>query len=306
MASILPRLVVIIALVSGGGWAAAGSPAPGQLWSSEPVSAPVASAVEATPAPSAAGSLIDEIPFIEDGRHVNSVEALNRRNAAFEFQGRADYVREKQDDVTAGNQAVARATCTDCQTVALALQLVVYRQGATHVAPRNFAIALNEQCTRCLTMARAVQYVIPVPDPKDVPSDVKALVHELNKEMNEIERVRALNEGNVQQVDSRINGVIARFESLRAFLSDDRREAVQAEPASTQTPAATATPLATATVAPVSTQTPTAPPTAVAAPSSPATNIPVPATPVPVPSATSVPPTATNTPAPVSTATGPP
>src|SRR5215217_3537713 len=139
MASIIPRLALIMALITGTGWAAAGAPAPSVLWSPSAPSAPIAAAVEVTPEP----SVTEEIPFIEDGRHVNSVEANNIHDGRLELQGRVDYVREKQNDVTAGNQAVAHATCTDCQTIALALQLVVYQQGATNVAPRNFAIAIN-------------------------------------------------------------------------------------------------------------------------------------------------------------------
>src|SRR5205809_137886 len=120
---LLPRLAVVFALVTGGGWAAAGAPAPSTPWSSSQPAAPqpVAQANEVTPTPSA-GDVTDEVPFIEDGRHVNNVESSNQRDGRFEFNGRADYVRENHDDVTAGNQAVARATCTDCQTFALALQ----------------------------------------------------------------------------------------------------------------------------------------------------------------------------------------
>jgi putative peptide zinc metalloprotease protein len=294
MASIIPRLVVILALLTGTGWAAAGTPTPTALWSPSAPSVPVAAAVEVTPVP----SVTDEIPFIEDGRHVNSIEANNIHDGRLELQGRVDYVREKQDDVTAGNQAVARATCTDCQTIALALQLVVYQQGATNVAPRNFAIAINERCTRCLTVARAIQYVIPVPDPKDVPADVKELVKELNREMQELERIRQLNEGNVQQVDAQMNDIIARFGSLRAFLQDDRREAVQSEPAASPTQvAATATPQATATVtaaSPTPQVTPTPQP---AAPAAVPTSTPLPVTATPLPAtATPLPATATPTP----------
>jgi len=273
MTSILPRLAVVLALLTSGGWAAAGAPAPTNFWTPSAPSAPVAAAVEGTPTPSA----LDEILFIENGRHVNSVEAENRRDGRFELQGRADYVREKQDDVTAGNQAVAHATCTDCQTIALALQIVVYRQGATNVAPRNFAIAVNDQCTRCLTVAHAVQYVIPVADPNDLPVNVKDLVHELNKEMNEIERIRALNEGNILQVEAQVNAIIARFDSLRDFLYEDRREAAFQDAAPVQQPAvaptstpvpATATPLATATLVATATAVP---PTATMTPSPAAT-----------------------------------
>src|SRR3954471_3560767 len=115
MASILPRLAVIVALITGTGWAAAGAPTPSGPWRPSAPSVPVAAAVEASATPSAT----DEIPFIEDGRHVNTVDAVNQHDGRLELQGKVDLVREKKDDVTAGNQAYAHATCTDCQTIAL-------------------------------------------------------------------------------------------------------------------------------------------------------------------------------------------
>jgi putative peptide zinc metalloprotease protein len=302
MASILPRLAVILALVTGTGWAAAGAPSPATVWheAAPPApAAPAASAAEETPAP----SVTDEIPFIEDGRHVNTVEAQNRRDGRFELQGRADYVREQHDDVTAGNQAYAHATCTDCQTIALALQVVVYQQGATNVAPRNFAIAINEQCTRCLTVALAVQYAIPAEDPKALAPEIKDLVKELNKEMNELERIRQLNDGNVAQVEAQVNDIIARFDTLRAYLHEDRREAAPSEPAATPT-AESATPVpATATPSPTATLTTSTSPASTATPSPPAaalgpspTSTPSVAAPAPATAtATSIPATATPT-----------
>jgi len=304
MASILPRLAIVLALVTGTGWAVAGVPSPSP-WSPSAPSAPVAAAVEATPTP----STTDEIPFIEDGRHVNSVDAFNQHDGRLELDGKVDLVREKKDDVTAGNQAYAHATCTDCQTIALALQLVVYRQDAGNVAPRNLAVAINDHCTRCLTVARAIQYAIPVPDPQDLSPNVKDLVHDLNGEMHELERIRQLNGGNIQQVEANINSIITRFDSLRSFLQDDRREAVQSDPAQTPTAAAaTSTPQATATVVATNTPlpataTPLATPTPVpAGVAAAATATPLPATATPLPGTpTLVPATATPLPSPTST-----
>lgn len=306
MHSLIPRLALVLALVTGTGWAAAGAPSPATVWRDGAPSAPAAPAVSAAEV-TATPSVTDEIPFIEDGRHVNSVEAQNRRDGSFELQGRADFVREQHDDVTAGNQAVARATCTDCQTIALALQVVVYQQGAVNVAPRNFAIAINEQCTRCLTVALAVQYAIPAEDPKALSPEIKDLVKDLNGEIQELERVRQLNSGNVALVEAQVNDIIARFNSLRTYLHLDRREAAPAEPAATPTPAAAASPTAptpaspSATPAPTATVSASAAPAATAQPSAAAlapsaTSTPAPATPVPAtPTATALPATATAT-----------
>src|SRR4029079_13152928 len=107
MASKLPRLAAILALLIGMGWAVAGAPGPAKLRSAGVLSAPVARAVESTPTPSA----LDGIPFFEGGGHGNNVEALSHQDGRFEFDGRADYVRDVNNDVTESNLAVARATC---------------------------------------------------------------------------------------------------------------------------------------------------------------------------------------------------
>jgi len=271
MASILPRLAVILALLTGTGWAVAGAPVINGLLSPSVPAAPVAVADELTQT----GSVIGDIQFIEDATHRNNVLAVNNVDGRFELNGRVDFVRGN-DKVTAGNQAVANSNCSNCQTLALALQLVVYPQSATYVAPVNVATAVNENCHDCFSVAWAIQYVIPVADPKDLPLNVKELVKELNAEMNEIERIRQLNEGNVQQIDAQISSILARFDSLRGYLRQDRREAATAAQAATATavpPTATSIP-ATPTPVPVATATPL-PPTA-----------------TPVPTATPLPPTA--------------
>ena len=58
------------------------------------------------------------------------------------------------------NTAVALASCTDCQTVALALQVVLVRGDADVVAPVNQAVALNTECALCVTYASATQIVL--------------------------------------------------------------------------------------------------------------------------------------------------
>ncbi len=79
------------------------------------------------------------------------------------------------------NLASARASCTDCRTVAVALQSVVITSNPSYASPRNAAVAVNENCTRCQTLAYAWQYVIstggPVrltPEGQQTVSDIRA------------------------------------------------------------------------------------------------------------------------------------
>jgi hypothetical protein len=65
------------------------------------------------------------------------------------------------DDLTSANVARAESSdCTDCRTVAVAIQAVFATRNPSTVEPTNAAIALNQNCTRCTTFAFAYQYVV--------------------------------------------------------------------------------------------------------------------------------------------------
>jgi hypothetical protein len=65
--------------------------------------------------------------------------------------------------VRATNFAVAHSTCDDCRTVAASFQVVVVRGDGTtpaDVDAGNAALALNENCTGCESLADAHQLVV--------------------------------------------------------------------------------------------------------------------------------------------------
>jgi hypothetical protein len=71
----------------------------------------------------------------------------------------------KGDNLQSANVARADSTdCTDCRTVAVAVQAVLLK-GSPHTAePKNVAIAINENCVGCTTYAFAYQYVVATDD----------------------------------------------------------------------------------------------------------------------------------------------
>ena len=71
----------------------------------------------------------------------------------------------KGDNLQSANVARADSTdCTDCRTVAVAVQAVLVK-GSPHTAePKNVAIAINENCLTCTTYAFAYQYVVSTED----------------------------------------------------------------------------------------------------------------------------------------------
>ena len=58
------------------------------------------------------------------------------------------------------NSAYALASCTDCQTVALAFQVVLVHGDVDVAVPENRAVAYNDQCAECVTYASATQIVL--------------------------------------------------------------------------------------------------------------------------------------------------
>jgi putative peptide zinc metalloprotease protein len=64
------------------------------------------------------------------------------------------------DVVDETNSAVAFASCTDCQTTAIAIEIVLVEGSPSTYTPTNQAIAINYECQLCLTFAAAYQFVI--------------------------------------------------------------------------------------------------------------------------------------------------
>lgn len=87
--------------------------------------------------------------------------AINTKDGFELFRLAFQIRRATQDVVDTSNAAVAYASCTDCQTVALAIQVVLISgYDSSTVAPENLAIAINENCDLCDTLASAYQFVL--------------------------------------------------------------------------------------------------------------------------------------------------
>jgi putative peptide zinc metalloprotease protein len=213
----------------------------------------------ATPGTPAVTGTVEFIDFIDaTGGPRNNVRVENTINGRFMARSSVDLKRINGPNVVPVNIAEARASCTGCQTIALALQVILYKQGANNVSPENYAVAQNVQCTRCVTVARAIQYVIPVEDPKKVPPDVDRLVRDLDRELRYFERFDNVRDIDAAEAERRLNTILSQYESLKAYLKDFRDEKQSGE---TPTPTAT-TPSATATPTPTPTSTPNSTPTA--------------------------------------------
>ncbi len=158
------------------------------------------------------------------GGGANIVQVDNRLDNRLRLRGRVDLDHVHGPNAAPTNKAEAFASCTDCQTFAVALQIALIPADATTVAPENAAVAVNYRCTRCFTSARALQYVITVDDPDIVPDRVTELVHAMTTELRVIEDSGPMNPG---EANARIDAVVAEFQDLAAALRDQRQDTDQ-------------------------------------------------------------------------------
>lgn len=85
--------------------------------------------------------------------------AINTKDGTSIFRFAFQIRRVMNDVVDQGNAAVAFASCEECQTVALSIQVLLLMGDPNVVSPENLALAMNYECTSCETLASAYQYV---------------------------------------------------------------------------------------------------------------------------------------------------
>ena len=90
----------------------------------------------------------------------NAAVAINTTDGKTVYRIAIHVTRNNSQVVTNTNIAFAYSTCTGCNTVAIAFQMVLETADPTVVAPRNIAIAENFDCANCTTVAEATQVAI--------------------------------------------------------------------------------------------------------------------------------------------------
>jgi hypothetical protein len=206
--------------------------------SAEPTPTPTAAAAEVTPSPTPADTPTatpspaaspEPVPTfkLDGGGAKNIVLAKNQTDGRFLVRGRLDLNRVAAAKVAPVNIAYALGlNCTNCNTIAIAGQITLYKRGIPNVvAPQNAAVAVNGGCTGCFTGAWAIQFLIPIDDMNEVPRGVDEAVRELDAELRGIERDAA--SGSITVLEA-LNRLELRADSLldrfRALGQDVRRQ----------------------------------------------------------------------------------
>ncbi|HEX3622182.1 MAG TPA: hypothetical protein VHT97_07700 [Acidimicrobiales bacterium] len=142
-------IAAVAALVVGmGGWAFADGSVP-LISSSSPDSTTSTTVAGAAGTAGTGSGGADNVAVASNTKDGKTVVAISLK-----------ITQTSSSDVDPTNAAVAAASCTDCETVAIALEGVLVAGDPTTFDPTNVALALNSDCTNCQTLASAYQDVV--------------------------------------------------------------------------------------------------------------------------------------------------
>lgn len=89
----------------------------------------------------------------------NAAVAINDDDGSSLFRFAFSLRRVMGDVVDQSNAAVAYSSCESCETLAIAIQVLIVAGDPEVVTPENLALAINEACISCQTLALAYQFV---------------------------------------------------------------------------------------------------------------------------------------------------
>jgi putative peptide zinc metalloprotease protein len=141
----------------------------------------------------------------------NAAVATNTKDGTSIFKFAFSIKRVTDDVVDNGNAAVAYSSCDSCQAVALAIQIVLVSSDPSVVSPENLAIAINENCNLCETLAAAYQFVFGGGDTRlqFTPEGLRRLA-ELRKAFRDLGK----EDLGVEEIASRLDGLVAELRDV--------------------------------------------------------------------------------------------
>jgi len=148
----------------------------------------------------------------------NAAVAVNLEDGASVFDFAFKVTRVMNDVVDNQNAAVAYANCEECQTVAVAIQIVLVYSDPTEVTPENYAIALNEGCDTCETVASAYQFALSVPDRFRFSKEAWRRILEIRKEIKELGKAFERGELSALELQELVDALA---DELRTVIKDD-------------------------------------------------------------------------------------
>jgi putative peptide zinc metalloprotease protein len=140
----------------------------------------------------------------------NAAIAINTKDGTTVFKVAFAIRHVMSDVVDETNAAVAYNSCSDCAAVAIAVEIVLVESNPSVVSPQNLSIAINENCTSCVAVAEAYQFVVGGDTgPVHFDSDGNRILAEIRRELHRL-----------KQEDLTLDQLQARLDSMSARIAD--------------------------------------------------------------------------------------
>jgi putative peptide zinc metalloprotease protein len=187
------------------------------------------------------------------GGGANTAIAINTNNGSTVFKVAFAIRRVMNSVVDQQNAAVAAASCTDCTTIAIAIEIVLVQTAPTVIAPQNVAIAFNDLCQLCVTVADALQFVVGNGAPVRFDAQGNQILAQIRHELEELRHENLT----LAELQAKIEGIRLRIRDVLAnHLVPTGKPEENEGPSRSTTTNAGSTPAATTTTSTTST-TPT-------------------------------------------------
>lgn len=193
-----------------------------------------------------------------------SAVAVNKHDGKSVFKLSFAVKRVMDGDVDADNAAVAYASCTDCQTVAASIQVVLIMDDPSSVTTDNVAIAVNYQCTECDTLAAAYQYVFGDGEPVLFSAEGNRRLADIRRRFQELRRRDDLTLDQLAQEIAVLAGEVAQVVDTELVAAG--KAGAPGRESTTSTTEATTASSTTVSEPPPTTLTTESPPTTVSSP----------------------------------------
>lgn len=135
-----------------------------------------------------AGSLGAPSALAQTPQGDNVASEINTKDNSNVFDLSFNIRRVMAGAVDIDNAAVAVASCQDCRTIAVAIQVVLIFSDPDVVTTDNLALALNVECSSCETMALAYQYVLTTGGPVRFTAEGNKGINDILNQMREVLR----------------------------------------------------------------------------------------------------------------------
>jgi hypothetical protein len=135
----------------------------------------------ATSSPSSGGAVLGP-------ETLNTAVSVDDQNGTSVFHLSFQIARRSGTVVDLSNVAVAVSQCSDCRSVAIAVQIDLVSPVPAELNASNTAVAANVDCEVCDTLAAAFQYVIATPDPVRLTRTGRREIHQIERALNRLGR----------------------------------------------------------------------------------------------------------------------